>query len=87
MARERWRPPSWLWSWDAVVILALVAVVVVGSLTIEGVSNPRFYRFVALEAIPIALIALPMTLVIITGEIDLSVASTTGLTCVVLGWL
>ena len=46
--------------------------IVVGSLTIDGVGNPRFYRFVMLEAIPIALIALPMTLIVITGEIDLS---------------
>jgi rhamnose transport system permease protein len=83
--RPAWR--SVLGSWDAVVILALVAVVVVGSLTIDGVSNPRFYRFLVLEAIPIALIALPLTLVVITGEIDLSVASIVGLTCAVLGQL
>ena len=38
-------------------------------------ARPRFWRFVVLEIIPIALIALPMTLVVITGEIDLSVAS------------
>jgi rhamnose transport system permease protein len=83
--RAGWR--ILLGSWDTAVIVALVAVIVVGSLTIDGVDNPRFYRFVALEAIPIALIALPMTLVIITGEIDLSVASTVGLTCSVFGWL
>ena len=53
----------------------------VGSLTIDGVSSPRFWRFVTLEIIPIALIALPMTLIVITGEIDLSVASMLGLTC------
>jgi rhamnose transport system permease protein len=76
-----------LGSWDAIVILALVVVILVGSATIEGVGSPRFYRFVVLEAIPIALIALPMTLVIVTGEIDLSVASTVGLTCSVLGYL
>jgi len=69
------------------VLVALVLVIVVGSLTIDGVGNPRFYRFVILEAIPIALIALPMTLIVITGEIDLSVASTVGLTCSVMGQL
>jgi rhamnose transport system permease protein len=74
-------------SWDAVVVVALIAVVIVGNLTIDGVGTPRFYRFVVLEAIPIALIALPLTLVIITGEIDLSVASVVGLTCTVLGQL
>jgi energy-coupling factor transporter ATP-binding protein EcfA2 len=92
VAPEPATPPHRGWrqvvgSWDAVVIVALVAVIVVGSLTIDGVGNPRFYRFVILEAIPIALIALPMTLIVITGEIDLSVASTVGLSCVVLGEL
>ncbi|MFY1632163.1 ABC transporter permease [Solwaraspora sp. WMMB335] len=82
--------PAWrrlLGSWDAVLILGLLIVVLAASATIEGAGSPRFYRFMALEAIPIALIALPMTLVIITGEIDLSVASTVGLTCAVLGQL
>jgi rhamnose transport system permease protein len=76
-----------LGSWDAVMVLALVAVVIVGASTIDGVASPRFWRFVVLEAIPIALIALPMTLVVITGEIDLSVASVLGLTCTVFGQL
>jgi rhamnose transport system permease protein len=69
------------------ILLALVVVAIVGALTIEGVASPRFWRFVTLEAIPIALIALPMTLVVITGEIDLSVASVLGLTCTVMGQL
>ena len=63
------------------------SVVIVGAAAIEGVASPRFWRFVALESIPIALIALPMTLIIITGEIDLSVASILGLTCAVMGQL
>ncbi|MEV0822074.1 ABC transporter permease [Nonomuraea rubra] len=74
-------------SWDAALLVALVLVVVVGAISIEGVASPRFWRFVTLEVIPIALIALPMTLVIITGEIDLSVASILGLTCTVMGQL
>lgn len=78
---------SALGTWDVVVLLALVAVAVVGALTIDGVASPRFWRFVVLEAIPIALIALPMTLIVITGEIDLSVASVLGLTCSVMGQL
>ncbi|WP_434740614.1 ABC transporter permease [Micromonospora sp. SH-82] len=84
------RPPAWrrlVGSWDAVLILTVLVVVLVATATVEGVGSPRFYRFLALEAIPIALIALPMTLVVITGEIDLSVASTVGLTCSVLGQL
>ena len=87
MADRTARARSALGSWDVVVIVALALVVLVGGLTIDGVASPRFWRFVTLEVIPIALIALPMTLIVITGEIDLSVASTLGLTCVVMGQL
>ncbi len=76
-----------LGSWDVIVLLAVVAVAVVGAFTIDGVASPRFWRFVVLEALPVALIALPMTLVVITGEIDLSVASVLGLSCTVMGQL
>jgi rhamnose transport system permease protein len=81
--RGRWR--SVLGGWDAILILALVAIILVGALTIDGAASPRFWRFAVLEIIPIALIALPMTLIVITGEIDLSVASILGLTCAVMG--
>ncbi|MEV4176771.1 ABC transporter permease [Nonomuraea sp. NPDC049709] len=74
-------------SWDTALLIALVLVVLVGTVSVEGVASPRFWRFVTLEVIPIALIALPMTLVVITGEIDLSVASILGLTCTVMGQL
>jgi len=70
-----------------VVLVALLLVVVVAGASIDGVASPRFWRFVTLEVIPVALIALPMTLLIITGEIDLSVASVLGLTCTVVGQL
>jgi rhamnose transport system permease protein len=76
-----------LGSWTSVVIIALVGVIVIGSLSIDNVATPRFWRFLILDIIPIALIALPMTLVVITGEIDLSVASTLGVSCVVFGQL
>jgi rhamnose transport system permease protein len=76
-----------LGSWEAILLVALLAVVLVAGAMVDGVATPRFWRFVTLEAIPIALIALPLTLVVITGEIDLSVASTLGLTCVVMGQL
>jgi rhamnose transport system permease protein len=85
--RAGWWAP--LASWDTVVIIAVILVVVIGSATIDGVSNPRFWRFATLDIIPVALIALPMTLIVITGEIDLSVASVLGLSATVMGklWL
>ena len=81
------RARSVVGSWDAAVVVALVLVVIVGAAAIDGVASPRFWRFAALEIIPIAIIALPLTLIIITGEIDLSVASILGLTCVMFGQL
>jgi rhamnose transport system permease protein len=73
--------------WDIVLVLAILLTVGIGGATVDGVGNDRFWRFVVLEMIPIALVALPLTLVVITGEIDLSVASVLGLTCTVVGKL
>ena len=50
-------------------------------------DGPLTLKFLLQDIAPILLIALPMTLVIITGEIDLSVASIVGLSSVLLGVL
>jgi rhamnose transport system permease protein len=74
-------------AWDIAVVVALLLFVVVAGQAIDGFGTARFWRFVALEVVPVALIALPLALVVITGEIDLSVASVLGLTCTVFGKL
>ncbi len=82
------RLTSLLISWEALLVLLLLIGVVIGS-----VLSPYFLSSFNLEdALPsnimeIAIMALPMTLIIIAGEIDLSVASLLGLTSVVLGLL
>jgi rhamnose transport system permease protein len=73
--------------WDAAVIALLVVFLVVASATVENFATGRNLSFLVLDLAPIALIALPMTLIIVTGEIDLSVASMLGLTSAVLGAL
>ena len=73
--------------WDAAVIGLLVVFLVVASATVENFATGRNLSFLVLDLAPIALIALPMTLIIVTGEIDLSVASMLGLTSAVLGAL
>ncbi|RKR85921.1 monosaccharide ABC transporter membrane protein (CUT2 family) [Micromonospora pisi] len=78
---------SALGSWDVVVIVVLIAVIIGSSVLVEGFASPRFWGFLLLDVFPIALIALPMTLVVITGEIDLSVASVLGLSSAVMGQL
>src|SRR5438094_7023658 len=75
-------------SWEALLVILLLIGVVIGS-----VLSPYFLSSFNLEyaltsnIMEIAIMALPMTLIIIAGEIDLSVASLLGLTSVVLGLL
>ena len=50
-------------------------------------DGPLTLYYLFLDMAPILLIALPMTLIIVTGEIDLSVASVVGLSSVLVGIL
>jgi rhamnose transport system permease protein len=84
-SRRAW--PARLASWDAAVILVTVVVLLVASGAVENFGTSRNFTFLLLDLLPIALVALPMTFVIVTGEIDLSVASTLGLTSAVMGSL
>ena len=72
---------------DAIMIYALVVFVIYACIAIPRFASPVTVGFLLLDVIPVLLIALPMTLVIITGEIDLSVASIAGLTSAVMGVL
>jgi rhamnose transport system permease protein len=68
-----------------IVTLGLVFVYANGN--VPNFDGPLTLYYLFLDMAPIMLIALPMTLIIITGEIDLSVASVMGLTSVMLGIL
>lgn len=72
--------------WEGLIALLLAGVAVWASLAVDGFANSSNVRFLLLDTTEIALMALTMTLVIVAGEIDLSVASTLGLCCAVLGW-
>jgi len=70
---------------------ALLVVILVGVGAVMSALSPRFltaYNLLEMTRhfVEIGLIALPMTLVIITGGIDLSVGSILGLSAVVLGY-
>lgn len=73
--------------WDTALLAVLAVVVVVAGVTVDGFASARNAQFLLLDVVAIALIALPLTLVVITGEIDLSVASTLGLCSAVMGHL
>lgn len=72
---------------DAIMIYLVVAFVTYASIAIPRFASPVTVGFLLLDVIPALLIAMPMTLVIITGEIDLSVASIAGLTSALMGVL
>lgn len=81
------RIQSLLITWETLLVVLLAASIVIGS-----IASPYFmsgFNFYAITSniMEIAIMALPMTLIIIAGEIDLSVASVLGLTSVVLGLL
>ena len=52
---------------DGVITLVLVAFLLVASFTVEGFASSRNTGFLLLDVVVIVLIALPLTLVIITG--------------------
>ncbi|MCV2490060.1 ABC transporter permease [Geodermatophilus sp. YIM 151500] len=71
----------------SVITTFLVLFLVVASVAVEGFASTRNAGFLLLDVVVIALIALPLTLIVVTGEIDLSVASTVGLSSAVMGKL
>ncbi|WP_447643662.1 ABC transporter permease [Nocardioides zeae] len=84
-ARPAWQ--RWLLTRETAVILLLVVVFAWATSSVPNFDGPLTLYYLFLDLMPILLIALPMTLVIITGEIDLSVASTVVLTSAVTGLL
>ena len=72
---------------EAAVLGLLLVVVLYANARVPNFSGPLTLPFLVLDAAPILLIALPMTMVIVTGEIDLSVASVVGLSSVLVGVL
>ncbi|MER7370526.1 ABC transporter permease [Nonomuraea wenchangensis] len=73
--------------WETLIAVLLAGVAVWASLGVDGFAGDSNVSFLLLDTTEIALMALTMTLVIVAAEIDLSVASTLGLSCAVLGAL
>jgi rhamnose transport system permease protein len=84
---ERGGLRSALASWETAVLAVLALTVVVAGVLVDGFATQRNAGFLLLDVIAIGLLALPLTLIIITGEIDLSIASMLGLCSATMGWL
>src|SRR3954467_14028815 len=84
MPRE-WR--ARLGRWETVTVVLLIVAIVYGAISADGFVSGQNLNSVLSDVAEIALISLPMTLIIIAAEIDLSVASVLGLASALLGWL
>ncbi|MBY8882956.1 ABC transporter permease [Actinacidiphila acidipaludis] len=73
--------------WDTVVGALLVVLLLCSFSMVDNFGNALNLSFLIGNTLPIALIALPMTMLVVSGEIDLSVGSTAGLSGAVMGHL
>ena len=73
--------------WETLTVALLVAAIVYGAVSADGFLSGQNLNSVLSDVAEIALIALPLTLIIVAAEIDLSVASVLGLSSALLGSL
>ena len=81
---RRWRG---LLRWEGALVLVLLASIVFGNVKLESFLSGTNLFYIGLNVGEIAIMALPLTLIVITGEIDLSVASMLGLSGATMGVL
>lgn len=73
--------------WDAAVGALLIAAFLTGTGTTEGFSDTANLSAALNDTAEVALLALPMTLLVVAGQVDLSVASMLGLSSALAGSL
>ena len=81
---DRLRP---LLRWEASLILLLIGTIIYGNNASQYFLTSGNVFFILLNVGEVAIMALPLTLIVATGEIDLSVAAILGLSGVVMGEL
>jgi rhamnose transport system permease protein len=78
---------SLLFQWETLLVLLLVATFIMGSSIADSFLSGTNLSLASADLMEKAIMALGLTLVIIAGEIDLSVASVLGLSSAILGEL
>jgi rhamnose transport system permease protein len=73
--------------WETGLVVVLIGTVIFGTARSSDFLNSTTGFYIGLNMGEIAIMALPLTLIVITGEIDLSVASMLGLSGAVMGQL
>lgn len=86
---EPGRQPMWRAAirWESGLVLVLIAVLIFGSVKSSTFTDPSTVFYLGINTGYIAIMALPVTFVVMTGEIDLSVASMLGLSGATVGFL
>lgn len=85
---RRYGRPLWrrmLLRTESAIILAIVLLLLIGTLTVPFFAQPYTYSTMILNSAPILVMLLPVTLIIITGDIDLSVGSILGFSSALFG--
>jgi len=73
--------------WETLLVVALVGLIVLGTYLSPFFLTPGNFSNLIAALMEVAIMALPMTLIIVAGEIDLSVESMAGLASAILGFL
>ena len=73
--------------WETLLVVALLGLIVLGNALSPFFLTPGNFANLIAALMEVAIMALPMTLIIIAGEIDLSVESMAGLASAILGFL
>jgi len=73
--------------WEAGLVVVFVGVLIFGSVKSPTFTDPSTIFYLGINTGAVAIMALPMTFVVMTGEIDLSVASMLGLSAATVGYL
>jgi rhamnose transport system permease protein len=71
--------------WETLLAVLLIGVIILGAAASDVFWHGSNFTLITSSIMEKAIMALPMTLIIISGEIDLSVASTLGLASAVMG--
>src|SRR4029079_19724054 len=68
-----------LWRWESFLLIVLLGTLGMGTEVSRYFATSSNISIALASMTPIAIVALPMTLILITGEIDISVGSMIGL--------
>ena len=74
-------------TWEGLLLAVLAVIVVVTTLAVPAYLNPQNQINLLELSVEKAIVALALAFVIVSGEIDLSIASVMGLAAVILAWL